>query len=84
MVYNDLCLKGEEYYLPDFSFQRVIYDVLKCLHRNPECIGFADGLATFEGSIPAGEYVAVTDAKGYIQKISVEEINLEIQFFYKE
>ncbi|MBQ4568634.1 MAG: hypothetical protein IJA62_01035 [Ruminococcus sp.] len=83
MTYNDLCLKGEEAYLPDFSFQRVIYDVLKCVRR-AECTGFAEGIATFQGRIPAGEYVAETDSAGYLKEIFVEEINLEIQFSYKE
>ncbi len=84
MSYKDLCLKGEENYLPDFAFQRAIYDVLKSLPQKATCTSFADGVATFEGSIPAGEYTLTTDTEGYIQEISVEEINLEMQFSYKE
>ncbi len=84
MSYNDLCLKGEGTYLPDFSFQRVIYDVLEDLSKNPPYLSFKDGVATFEGRIPAGAYKALTDGNGYINKISVKEINLKIEFSYKE
>ncbi len=80
MWYNDLCLKGEEAYLPDFAFPRVMYDVLRDLPQNGVCTSFEEGIATFGGKVSAGEYIATTDGKGYIQNISVKEINLTIEF----
>lgn len=84
MIYNGLCLKGEGAYLPDFSFQRVIYDVLEELSKNPPCLSFEDGVATFKGDIPAGTYKALTDSRGYASEISVKEINLKIELSHKE
>lgn len=84
MTYNGLKVLAEADYLPEFSFARVLYEVLENLRENPQCTGFEQEVATFEGRVTAGEYCAETDKAGNVQQISVGEINLTIEFSYKE
>lgn len=84
MIYNDLHLKTESDYLPDFSFPQVLHDVMGELIKGAQCCEYDGNTAIFEGESSCGEYRVVTDKRGYIQNISVKEISLAIDFIYDD
>ena len=68
--------------LPDDAFASAIYNVLWDLPVNSRCTSFKDKVAVFEGQCKSGKYTATTNGKGYIQNISIEELNLSVDFEY--
>ncbi len=83
MIYEGLHTKTQKGYLPKDSFTEAVYNVLCALSREEQCDSFEDGVAVFTGECPSGAYKVTTDSKGYIQNISVEEINLFANFTYE-
>ena len=84
MVYLDLHCKTETNYLPEFSFAQGIYNVLKSLRKNNKATHSQDNNWLFEGKCESGEYKVLADDRGYIKNISIEEINLSVNFEYNE
>lgn len=82
MIYESLHVKTQKGYLPNDAFAQAVYNVLCDLSRQPECKDFSAGVAVFEGECPSGKYKVVTDNKGYIQNVSIKEINLSADFRY--
>lgn len=83
MIYESLHVKTHKGYLPDEAFAQGIYNVLCSMSRQPECKDYSEGEAVFEGECPSGRFRVITDKKGYIQNISVKEINLSVSFSYE-
>ncbi len=83
MIYEGLHTKTQKGYLPKDSFAQALYNVLCALSREEQCDSFEKGIAVFTGECASGAYKVTTDSKGYIQNISVEEINLTIDFTYE-
>ena len=83
MIYEGLHTKTQKGYLPKDSFAQALYNVLCALSREEQCDSFEKGVAVFTGECASGAYKVTTDSKGYIQNISVEEINLTIDFTYE-
>lgn len=84
MIYEGLHAQTQKGYLPRESFAQAIYNVLCALSRETACESFSDGVAIFTGDSASGAYKVITDSKGYIQNISIEEINLSADFIYKQ
>lgn len=83
IIYDGLHAQTQKGYLPDDAYAQAVYNVLCAMSREQECDSFSEGVAVFTGECPGGSYRAVTDAKGYIQNISIEEINLNVDFIYE-
>ncbi len=83
MIYEGLHAKTQKDYLPKDSFAQAVYNVFCALSRESTCDSFSDGVATFTGECASGKYKVTTDSKGYIQNISIEEINLSADFIYE-
>lgn len=83
MIYLGLHCKTEKGYLPADSFAEAIYNVLSSLKGEGVAVSFNGKVAVFSGECPSGKYKVTTDKKGYIQNISIEEINLHTEFTYK-
>lgn len=84
IIYKGLHCQTEKGYLPKESFAEAVYGVLTSMAREYSCESFKDGVAVFRGESPSGEYTATADSDGYIQNISVEEINLSVDFKYQQ
>lgn len=83
LIYEGLHCKTQKGYMPEGAFAEVIYNVLCALSREKECKSFSEGVALYEGECRSGYYKVTTDSKGYIQSISVEEINFFADFKYR-
>lgn len=81
MIYNELHCKTESDYLPDFSFAQAVYNVLKCACESRD-VRYDSELKVFKGKCKSGEFEIYADSQGYIQNISVPEINLSVNFEY--
>ncbi len=83
MSFFGLEMKSSESYLPRENFALAIKNLLSDLSKNVEFKEYQEGLAVFEGTCESGKYSAFTDTKGYIQNISLKEINLSVIFEYE-
>lgn len=83
LIYEGLHAKTQKGYLPKESFAQAVYNVLCALSREEECDSFSEGVAVFTGECASGMYRVTTDTKGYIQNISVKELNLCVDFEYE-
>ena len=81
MSYQGLHCQTEKGYLPHNAFAQAVYAVINDL-EDSKCQSFSEGTATFVGVCESGEYTLITDRKGYVQNISIEEINLSADFTY--
>jgi len=82
MVFEDLYCKAETDYLPSFTYEQGIYNVLQSLYGNTDPKKLEDGSWLFAGKSASGDYEVIADSNGYIKDISVEEINLYATFEY--
>lgn len=83
LIYDGLHCKTQKGYMPKEAFAEAVYNVLCDLSRTEGCKSFSEGLAVYEGECRSGCYKVTTDSKGYIQNISIEEINLSAEFSYR-
>ncbi len=83
LSFGDMHLVTEINYLPSTSSSQAIYNVLFDLPRTGEFVGFEEDEAVFHGVTPGGEYRVKTDKEGRIEEISIEEINLSVDFDYE-
>ena len=80
MVYDELHCKAEVDYLPEFGFAQIIRNVLCSVYENP-CGEYTEsGDVIFAGKCVSGGFELLTDNKGKIRNISVEELNFSADF----
>lgn len=82
VCYADMYLCTETDYLQGKSFPQAIYNVLFDLPRGGEFRGFEGEDAVYSGNTRSGEYIVRTDDHGQIKIISIEELNLTVDFEY--
>lgn len=80
MVYDDLHCKSESDYLPEFTFSRTIYNVIRSVYSNPQGEYTENGDVLFTGNCESGDFELLTDCEGNLKNISVKEINFSADF----
>lgn len=83
LIYDGLHCKTQKGYMPEEAFAEALYNVFCALSRVEQYSSFTGAVALYEGQCNSGQYKVITEKKGYIQNISIEEINLSADFTYE-
>ncbi len=83
MSFDGIEVRAETDYLPHTNFALGFYRVILDLPTGCSFKSYKNGDAVFEGNTESGEYTLLTDPKGNIKNISIEDIKLRIDFHKK-
>lgn len=80
--YDNMKIDCDSDYLPDTAFAQVVFNVIKSLKKEDNCVlqGSYNSFTEYKGSCNSGEYLIKSDKdNGYIKEISLKEIKIKFK-----
>lgn len=78
--YSNMNIASETDYLPESAFSQVIFNVIKSLKKEENCVltGSYNSFSEYKGNCDSGEYRIKSDInRGFIKEISLKEIKIK-------